>query len=101
MIETVNTVIEPVEITKQLNKYVLSLKLPLMSDFQMSEIKQMPGVKILNQTNDLAAKQEREKGFCECILVSDDKSVLQNALSRFEVLYPGDAIILQAKKLIK
>ena len=101
LIEPENTVIKPVEITKQLNKYVLSLKLPLMSDFQMSEIKQMPGVKILNQTNDLAAKQEREKGFCECILVSDDKSVLQNALSRFEVLYPGDAIILQAKKLIK
>ena len=67
---------------------------------QMSEILKLPGVKLLNQTNDLAAKQEREKGFCECIIVSEEKSVLQNALIRFEKLFPEDAIILQAKKLI-
>ena len=81
--------------------HVLNLKLPLMSENQMKEILQIPGVCLLNQTNDLAAKQEREKGFCECIIVAEEKSVLHNAVARFEELFPGDAIILQAKKIIE
>ncbi len=80
--------------------FVMSLKLPLMTEAEMAEILQLPGVKLLNQTNDLAAKQEREKGFCECIIVSVDKSLLQQAVARFEELFPGDAIILQAKRII-
>lgn len=79
---------------------VMSLKLPLMSEVEMVEISRLPGIKLLNQTNDLAAKQEREKGFCECIIVSDDKSVLQKAITCFEEKFPGDAIILQSKKMI-
>ena len=88
------------EITAELKKFVMSLKLPLMSENQMKEILQLEGVKLLNQTNDLAAKQEREKGFCECIIAAQEKSVLQRAVARFEEIYPGDAIILQAKKMI-
>ena len=80
--------------------YVMSLKLPLMTEAEMSEILKLDGVRLLNQTNDLAAKQEREKGFCECIIVSDDKAVLQKAVARFEEKFPEDAIILQAKKMI-
>lgn len=80
--------------------FVMSLKLPLMTENKMSEILQLPGVKLLNQTNNLAAKQEREKGFCECIIVSVDKSLLQQAVARLEELFPGDAIILQAKRII-
>ena len=95
-----NTVIEPVEITADLKKYVLSLKLPLMAESQRKEILQMPGVHLLNQTNDLAAKQEREKGFCECIIAAQEKEILQNAVARFEELFPGDAIILQAEKML-
>ena len=67
----------------------------------MKEILEIDGVSLLNQTNDLVAKQEREKGFCECIICSSEKSVLQDAILRFEKLFPGDAIILQAKKMIK
>ncbi len=92
---------EPVEITAEIYKFVMSLKLPLMSENQMKEILQLEGVKMLNQTNDLAAKQEREKGFCECIIAADEKSVLQNAVASFEELFPGDAIILQAKKIVE
>ena len=77
----------------------MSLKLPLMTENEMSEILQLPGVKLLNQTNDLAAKQEREKGFCECIIAADEKSVLQKAVAHFEELFPDNAIILQAKKI--
>lgn len=80
--------------------FVMSLKLPLMTENEMSEILQLPEVKLLNQTNDLAAKQEREKGFCECIIVSVDKSLLQQAVVRLEELFPGVAIILQAKRII-
>ncbi len=81
--------------------FVMSLKLPLMTENEMSEILQLPGVKLLNQTNDLAAKQEREKGFCECIIAADEKSVLQKAVAHFEELFPDNAIILQAKKITK
>ena len=88
------------EITAEMKKHVMSLKLPLMSESQMKEILLLEGVKLLNQTNDLAAKQEREKGFCECIIAADDKSVLQKAVAHFEELFPGDAIVLQAKKMI-
>lgn len=80
--------------------FVMSLKLPLMTENEMSEILQLPGVKLLNQTNDLAAKQEREKGFCECIIAADEKSVLQKAVAHFEELFPDNSIILQAKKMI-
>ena len=101
-----NTVVECprsgcIETTAELNKFVMSLKLPLMSENQMKEILKIPGVRLLNQTNDLAAKQEREKGFCECIIAADEKSVLQKAVAHFEELFPGDAIVLQAKKMIK
>ena len=80
--------------------FVMSLKLPLMTEAQMSEILKLEGVRLLNQTNDLAAKQEREKGFCECIIAAPEKSVLQKAVAHFEELFPGDAIILQAKMII-
>ena len=102
VIEPKTAVIEPVEITTNMKKHVLSLKLPLMSDSMMAELlQQHPGVKLLNQTNNLAAKQEREKGFCECIIAADEKSVLQEVVARFEELFPGDAIILQAMKIIE
>ncbi len=81
--------------------YTMSLKLPLMGMAEMAEILKIEGVRLLNQTNDLAAKQEREKGFCECIIVSEKKEVLQKAIARFEDLFSGDAIILQAKKMIQ
>ena len=32
--------------------------------------------------------------------ISEDKAVLQKAVARFEEKFPGDAIILQAKKMI-
>ena len=101
VIEPESTGKEPVEISANLKKHVLSLKLPLMSEKQMEEIQLFEGVKLLNQANDLAAKQEREKGFCECIIAADEKSVLQKAVAHFEELFPGDAIVLQAKKMIK
>ena len=91
----VSTVVEPVETTAE-HRYVLNLKLPLMSENQMKEILKLPGVKLLNQTNDLAAKQEREKGFCECIIVTGEKSVLQKTVEKLSELFSGDAIVEKA-----
>ena len=81
--------------------FVMSLKLPLMEKAQMEAILELDGVKLLNQTNDLAAKQEREKGFCECIIVGSEKSVLQNTVQKLFEIFGDDAIILQAKKLVE
>lgn len=81
--------------------FVMSLKLPLMNDIKMAEILQFDGVKLLNQTNDLAAKQEREKGFCECIIVAQEESILQKTIADLEKQFPEDAIILQAKKMLE
>ena len=100
VIEPATTGKEPVEITAALKKFVMSLKLPLMSENQMKELLTFEGVSLLNQTNDLAAKQEREKGFCECIIAGDEKDILQKAVAHFGDLFPEDAIVLQAKKMI-
>ena len=67
----------------------------------MEAILALDGIKLLNQTNDLAAKQEREKGFCECIIVGSEKSVLQNTVQKLFEIFGDDAIILQAKKLVE
>ena len=83
------------------NIHIINLKLPLMSESQMKEILTVSGVCLLNQTNDLAAKQEREKGFCECIIFGEDKFVLKNAVDHFAELFPEDAIVLQAKAMLE
>ena len=62
----------------------------------MTEILKLPGVRLLNQTNDLAAKQEREKGFCECIIVAGEKSVLEKTVAKLTELFPDDAIVEKA-----
>ncbi|SEP84440.1 ATP-grasp domain-containing protein [Treponema bryantii] len=89
------------ENTADVNKYVLNLKLPLVSESQMKEILKLPGVRLLNQTNDLAAKQEREKGFCECIIVDEQKSVLEKTVARLCELFPEDAIVQQSALMLK
>ncbi len=79
--------------------FVMSLKLPLMSQNQMKEILELDGVTLLNQTNDLAAKQEREKGFCECIICCKEKSVLQNTVSRLKEQFPQSELMQKLKDL--
>ena len=65
---------------------VMSIKLPLMTKAEMQDLMKIDGVCLLNQSNDLAAKQEREKGFCECITagVKPVPSELKQKLSGLE-----------------
>ncbi len=79
--------------------FAVSLKLPLMAESQMEEILKIEGVKLLNQTNNLAAKQEREKGFCECIICADKKELLQKALVKLDELFPQSELMQKLKDL--
>ena len=49
----------------------------------------------------LAAKQEREKGFCECIIVDEQKSVLEKTVARLCELFPEDSIVQQSALMLK
>lgn len=82
-------------------KNVMSLKLPIIPLSKMSQILKIKGVQLLNQTNDLAAKQEREKGFCECIICGDDKTTIENAVLELEKIFPGEATIQQSETILK
>lgn len=50
------------------NKHFISQKIDIQTELQMQNIIKQDGVLLLNQSNDMAAKQEREKGFCEIII---------------------------------
>lgn len=84
----------------QPSPFVISLKLPLITESKMAQISQLKGVKLLNQTNNLAAKQEREKGFCECIITASEKKVLQNTVSLLSEMFTEDEIIHNAIKIL-
>lgn len=49
------------------NKHFTSQKIDIQTELQMQNIIKQDGVLLLNQSNDMAAKQEREKGFCEVV----------------------------------
>ncbi|MCR4578777.1 MAG: ATP-grasp domain-containing protein [Treponema sp.] len=85
----------------ELQNNVMSLKLPILTQEKMQEIKKIEGIVLLNQTNDLAAKQEREKGFCECIISCQNKKLLQESLSKLKESFPQDPILLAAQKILK
>lgn len=49
------------------NKHFTSEKIDIQTELQMQDLIKKEGVLLLNQSNDMAAKQEREKGFCEVV----------------------------------
>jgi len=48
----------------------LNFKLPILSEKQLEEVKNFPGVAYVHQIHNKAAKQEREKGYCEVVLTA-------------------------------
>ena len=81
--------------------HLLNVKLPLLNEELMDKVLQIPGVCMLNQSNDLAAKQEREKGFCECIITADSPEEIKKTLKELKVLFPEEATILQSETILK
>ena len=59
------------------------IKLEVQTDEKLNEIRELGCVKLLNQSNDMAAKQEREKGFCECIILGT-KEEIQETLEKIK-----------------
>ena len=66
----------------------LNIKFPLLSAENLSRIAEKPYVKSISQTENRAARQEREKGFCEAILSASDFSALKAALDDLASSFP-------------
>lgn len=80
---------------------ILDVKLPLMSLADMEEMLQVENIRLLNQTNDLAAKQEREKGFCECVIKAKSDEEIKNTVELLKNKFPEDPIIQQSESMLK
>ena len=52
------------------NNFAINFKIPLLQKNQFDELSKNLNVKYLNQMENLIAKQEREKGFCQVVLSS-------------------------------
>ena len=52
----------------------VNFKLPILSDEQIEKVRAFPGVAYVHQIHNKAAKQEREKGYCEVVLTAPDAS---------------------------
>ncbi len=79
----------------------LSLKLPILNDEEMKSVLSIKGVQLLNQINDLAAKQEREKGFCEAIIVSSSRQEIKASLQELKKEFPDLATIEQSETILR
>lgn len=71
-------------------KPVCNFKLPLLDDDQMKRITSLPQVKYFHQHKNLAAKQEREKGYCEiAVSSSKDFNQLVDFIGQIKQIYPS------------
>ena len=83
-------ILEHSNVTDYESKKLLNIKLPIFSSKKLAELKKIDGVKILNQTNNKEAKQEREKGFCECIIVDENEMKLAQTLEKIKSFCTND-----------
>ena len=81
--------------------HLLNVKLPLLTEEMMGKLLEISGVRLLNQTNDLAAKQEREKGFCECIITADTTEEIKKILDELKIFFPDEATIQHSETILK
>lgn len=81
--------------------HLLNVKLPLLNEEMMGKVLEISGVRLLNQTNDLMAKQEREKGFCECIITADTTEEIKKILDELKIFFPDEATIQQSETILK
>lgn len=70
-------------------KYVFDFKLPLLTEEQFESVKKFPSLKYICQTENLAARQLREQGFCEIIFgTTDSLGELEQNLEQLKKDYP-------------
>ena len=66
------------------NNFAINFKIPLLEKNQFDELSKNPNVKYLNQMENIIAKQDREKGFCQVVLNSKNSfEELKNIFNDF------------------
>ena len=66
------------------NNFAINFKIPLLEKNKFDELSKNPNVKYLNQMENLIAKQDREKGFCQVVLNSKNSfEELKNIFNDF------------------
>ena len=70
-------------------KPTLNIKFPLLSLEDLTSLSEKPYIAHISQTENKAALQEREKGYCEVILCANTFAELHNNLSDLEKSFPA------------
>ena len=68
--------------------YTLNIKFPIIPEEKLQQLYRIPGVSFLCQTEDKAARQERETGYCEAIITGKTKNALLETLKTIESSLP-------------
>lgn len=72
----------------QKTNFVLNIKFPLLTDEEFARLSKTPCIKKLYQIENLAARQEREKGYCEAVIAADTKEQLQKEAETLAEVLP-------------
>ena len=81
----------------------INIKLPLLSKDDLIKIKNLPFVKYVCQTENKVALQEREKGFCEVIVVGDSVFEIESYIKKIENDFSTEAeksLFINAKEML-
>ena len=79
------------------NNFAINFKIPLLEKNKFDELSKNPNVKYLNQMENLIAKQEREKGFCQVVLNSKNsfeelKTIFNDFINKNENIIDKDLL---------
>jgi D-alanine-D-alanine ligase-like ATP-grasp enzyme len=72
----------------EIPNYTLNVKFPIIPEEKLQQLYRIPGVSFLCQTEDKAARQERETGYCEAIITGKTKNALLETLTNIESSLP-------------
>ena len=79
------------------NNFAINFKILLLEKNQFDELSKNPNVKYLNQMENLIAKQDREKGFCQVVLNSKNsfeelKNIFNDFINKNENIIDKDLL---------
>ena len=79
------------------NNFAINFKITLLEKNQFDELSKNPNVKYLNQMENLIAKQDREKGFCQVVLNSKNsfeelKNIFNDFINKNENIIDKDLL---------
>ena len=85
------------ELNFEKNNFAINFKIPLLEKNKFDELSKNPNVKYLNQMENLIAKQEREKGFCQVVLNSNNsfeelKNIFNDFINKNENIIDKDLL---------